>query len=272
MVPNLDPGNPPHRFITDLDGTIRNNGIALGGSGVIGEQFTLFADCGTAATCSSPPDLPPKANAPPGKLYNGYAPPPVPNLEYLPGAAPNSVLAVPACAAGGTNYELAVAGCDQATIYQCGVQSSSLANPNQIDLSENPGGASGDTAMGAACLISNSATVPTSGQDDIDLASYPFTITAGSSNRTSLSGSAITASNSIMTLPIFQQRFQSINATGTTNVTILGFLQVFVNQVNADGSVLVTVLNVSGCGDNAGNNPVIGSSPVPVRLINPPSH
>ena len=56
----------------------------------------------------------------------------------------------------------------------------------------------------------------------------------------------------------------------TTTVTIVGFLQVFINEVNTDGSLNVTVLNVAGCGNNATNAPIPGTSPVPVRLVTPP--
>jgi hypothetical protein len=42
--------------------------------------------------------------------------------------------------------------------------------------------------------------------------------------------------------------------------------------VDGYGNRLVTVLNVSGCGNgtNATGRPIHGSSPVPIRLITPP--
>lgn len=47
-----------------------------------------------------------------------------------------------------------------------------------------------------------------------------------------------------------------------TNVTFIGFLQVFINAVDVNGNRLVTVLNVTGCGNgtNATGSPVQGSS------------
>jgi hypothetical protein len=67
----------------------------------------------------------------------------------------------------------------------------------------------------------------------------------------------------------------AINGIGTSQVTIVGFLQVFINGVDEYGDVNVTVLNVAGCSNGAGSavssNPVTGSSPVPVRLITPPA-
>ena len=54
-------------------------------------------------------------------------------------------------------------------------------------------------------------------------------------------------------------------STNTAPVTIVGFLQVFVNSVDPiNGSINVTVLNVAGCGSSATTNPpVFGSSPLP---------
>jgi hypothetical protein len=55
-------------------------------------------------------------------------------------------------------------------------------------------------------------------------------------------------------------------------VTIVGFLQVFINSVDQYGNVDVTVLNVAGCGNGTEltSTAVTGSSPVPIRLITPP--
>jgi len=50
----------------------------------------------------------------------------------------------------------------------------------------------------------------------------------------------------------------------------VGFLQVFINVVDVNGNVYVTVMNVSGCGNGVGGaQPLFGTSPVPVRLITP---
>jgi hypothetical protein len=57
---------------------------------------------------------------------------------------------------------------------------------------------------------------------------------------------------------------------GQQQVTIIGFLQVFINSVDTLGNINVTVMNVSGCSNAATAQPVNGSSPVPVRLITPP--
>jgi hypothetical protein len=111
---------------------------------------------------------------------------------------------------------------------------------------------------------------------------YPFQIQVGTSNpllnavpNPVPGNSVITTSNSIVSLPIYDSPpgVNTINTTGTTPVTIVGFLQVFINVVDANGNVYVTVLNVSGCGNGLGtgvsSQPLYGTSPVPVRLISP---
>jgi hypothetical protein len=72
-----------------------------------------------------------------------------------------------------------------------------------------------------------------------------------------------------VSLPIYDNS-QSISPTGTTPVTVIGFLQVFINDVDQNGNVDVTVMNVSGCGNDATGTAVHGTSSVPVRLITPP--
>jgi hypothetical protein len=106
----------------------------------------------------------------------------------------------------------------------------------------------------------------------LNASAYPYQITAGPLNAISgVRGNPITSSNSIVSLPIYDSSGGALTFTGNqANVTIVGFLQVFINQVNADGSLNVTVLNVAGCGNSATNAPIPGTSPVPVRLVTPP--
>jgi hypothetical protein len=160
-----------------------------------------------------------------------------------------------------------VAGCDQSTPYQCGVQSSIATNQSLIDLTENPI-ASGDTSTAAQCLIHQSGG---SGQDTLLTGTFPYQIQAGASNPLKVGTDLITSSNSIVTLPIYDDT-QALSGATNSPVTIVGFLQVFIQQVNLDGSLLVVVLNVAGCGNAvpSGATPIYGSSPVPVRLITSP--
>jgi hypothetical protein len=87
---------------------------------------------------------------------------------------------------------------------------------------------------------------------------------------TGLRGSVVTSSNSIVSLPIYDSSNPLIVRGNTAPVTIVGFLQVFINQVRNDGSLSVTILNVAGCGGDTSNTAITGSSPVPIRLITPP--
>lgn len=275
IVPNRDPengtisctGNTCPHFVSNTDGSIQSKGI--GGAGIIGRTFNLFANC-DGTTCGP---LAPMTNVVTSPL--GFPPPPpTPNLEYLPGEiAPSfSASAVPSCAAD--LYQDAVAGCDETTVYQCGVKSVSASPPNRVDLSENPSGTSGDTVVAAQCLIDPKGK----GSDTLDTSTYPYHFKAGDGNPLVLAGAlsgdnTITNSNSVVTLPIYNGGF--INPNGKTDVTIVGFLQVFINRINnvdAPGYLNVTVLNVTGCGDgdNAVGTAVSGTSPVPVRLITYP--
>jgi hypothetical protein len=87
------------------------------------------------------------------------------------------------------------------------------------------------------------------------------------------SGTPITNSTSIVSLPIYDQLASPSLLPGVTNtVTFVGFLQVFINAVDQKGNINVTVLNVAGCGNGATppGTAVTGNSPVPTRLITPP--
>lgn len=265
MVPNLDPGNGGGRFVSITDGAIRTAGIIVNGAGPgsVGETFTLIADCGATIPCAMF-DNPPTFNSA------------TKTLDYLPGQVLGSSVAVPSCATagGGGNslYEPAVAGCDQTTVYQCGISSAAAATPNAVDLSENPAGARGDTANGLACSIMGSTPAPLIGQDTLDTSAYPFKILAGDNNLLKIpKNTQITASNQIVSLPIYDPPGGfDFDGTNIAPVTIVGFLQVFVNSIDPNGNVNVTVLNVAGCGNGSSGTPqpaVTGSSPVPVRLV-----
>jgi hypothetical protein len=276
IVPNLDPGNAPNPFVATANGAIFYPGIRVGGAvpGIVGEQFSLFADCAGGASCTTVPSgSPPAANVPqnPLVLFDGSQAPAGNNLEYVPGAVPPHSTAVPSCG-NASPYQEAVSGCDQATVYQCGV-----FNGNTADLGVNPGGVTGDTATAVQCVIHQGTAGSTAtGQDTLNSSVFPFQISAGSSNPLGISGQ-ITSSNSIVSLPIYDSSQPGVAfvAGGTTTVTIVGFLQVFINNVNPDGSLNVTVLNVAGCGNGGpASSPVgtavTGTTPVPVRLITHP--
>jgi len=292
VVPNLDPRNPDGcttnctKFIDPASGAIQHAGISLNGAGTngtIGENFWLESNCiHGSSTCNSlrsataSPPTPIQANLPQNGIDFRENPP---NLLYYPNQVGTTVTAIPSCSQGDL-YEEAIEGCDSPANYQCGVP-----NANTLDLSRNPD--SGPVTNGVSCLISQSDTNDTnntSGQDFLGPSpsfgnpnAYPFQFLAGPANPLVTSAglaknTPISASASIVSLPIYDQTTAVTVTPGTTTaVTFIGFLQVFINAVDQYGNVNVTVLNVTGCGnDNTSGTALAGSSPVPVRLITPP--
>lgn len=296
IVPNLDPLNPSttcspstincNPFVSLADGHIINPGMSVNGgnaTGVIGERFLLIPDCRR----NIPGNCTPKQGGIQANhaTSGSYIPGPLPNLEYLPGQTLYASAAVPSAASAGSQYEQAIAGCDQTTVYYCGVPSASpIGNgPNMVDLNENPA-STDDTTNGVMALIHEGNPNPNGGQPDGQDSfspygsppSYPFQIFPGSSNPTGLANTIpITASNSIVSVPIYDQTGNPFTSFSPTPgpVTIVGFLQVFINAADQYGNVDVTVLNVAGCGNGSGTpvgTAITANSPVPVRLITPP--
>jgi hypothetical protein len=279
VIPNLDPRHTTNvTFVNAGTGQITSPGMFTGlSNGVIGERFFLLPDC-TAGnpTC----DLVPGGN-PPSVTGTG--------VFYVPGQA-SAVAPVAPPTAGSTcsdaisSYAQDIAGCDQSTVYECGVPRG-FNNDYSVNLSENP--ANGDTQNATQCLInqSNADITSASGQDTLGgytqgtPPTYPFQIEAGFENPLATvggmtSGSVITNSSSVVTLPIYDQSTSPITAGASSNVTIVGFLQVFINgtTLGPPQELDVTVLNVTGCGDTSSTETPVaqGTSPVPVRLITPP--
>jgi Flp pilus assembly protein TadG len=263
IVANNDPGNFGNPLV-NANGTTVSPGVYQLGSGVIGETFTIGADCKSGAPdCETGdgnlfPDNPPK--------WNGTF------LEYIPAVVNGTPGAVPACS-NANPFQQAMGGCDQTTLYACG---QSLAT--QADLTINPGGATGDTSTATQCLTHSAPTY--GGADSLaggTTPDFPFQVKAGDGNPLKNAGlvdanDIITSSSSIVTLPIGYFGTTGL-PTGVNQpfVTIAGYLQVFVQSIDpANGNLVVTVLNVAGCGNAATNPPVFGTSPVPVRLIKSP--
>jgi hypothetical protein len=274
IVPNKDPGNAGTctagtclSFVDNLNGSITTTGIMVNNTppGVIGRTFDLYADCKSpGGPCTTPGNgvLPPEAN------ISGV--PTTPNLQYVPGLLPASFTAVPSCATS-SDFQEAIAGCDQTTQYQCGND----ALQSTVDLGQN--NVPNDSALAGQCLIRATGSGLDKGQDSLDRSSYLYKIEAGTANPLGVSsGSVITSSSSIVSFPIYDSANDNgtFNGTGTSSVHIIGFLQVFINSVDTgDNSVNVTVLNVAGCGNGTNptaSTPVSGTSPVPVRLITYP--
>jgi Flp pilus assembly protein TadG len=271
IIPNIDPENGNATFVATADGSITNGGVLQLGGGVIGESFNLNADCVPgAANCSPAGNMinnPPQVNS---------ANPAQPFLEYVPAPVSGTPVAIPSCS--GAGYQQSIAGCDQGTVYACGTSGGS-----QIDFTENPvnpSGVGGDTSTAVQCLINNSSGAGLGAGQDILVTTatpaFPFQIQAGSQNPLAKvhvinSTDVISSSNSIVTVPIYDSSSPTPLVAGQS-VTIVGFLQVFINYVDGTtGNLNVTVLNVAGCSNDATANPVFGTSPVPVRLITPPT-
>jgi len=267
IVPNHDPNNSGTPFVVLADGSIQNPGIQLAPGAttgaVIGETFALTADCATGNPfCKSQGnglvDNPPSYN----KQGPGLT------LDYVPALIGGNAAGAPGCA-NGSNYQEAIAGCDQSTVYACGIVGGGAA----ADLTFNPGKAgqgNGETPTATECLIHQSAQ--SAGQDVLDSTQFPFQIQAGSGNPAAAANTVITSSNSIVTLPIYDDTVGAFTVNQPA-VTIVGFLQVFINGVDpTTGNVNVTVLNVAGCSNTAtASTPAVsGTSPVPIRLITPP--
>jgi hypothetical protein len=292
IVPNQDPGNPPGgtlctggsagsctTFVNLNTGAITHGGISTGGtsaSGVIGETFWLVPDCTSAGSGCTLINPTPQANSSPATLPPGTA-----TLQYVPNQVGSPVIGIPSCSTG-NGYEEAIEGCDQPTNYSCGVQAP--GGGNIADLTISP---AVPTTTGVSCLIhqgDTGTTTASTGQDYLSPfgapSAFPFQILAGSSNPLLsaglTSGSPVSVSASLVTLPIYDNSVTLTNTQPLNNVTFVGFLEVFINAVDANGDINVTVINVAGCSNgNAANpdpvgSPVIGNSAVPVRLINNP--
>jgi hypothetical protein len=91
-------------------------------------------------------------------------------------------------------------------------------------------------------------------------------------------GQLVSSSSSIVIIPLIDPASLSQN---NRSVTVVGFMQAFINSVQASGGfqqffgdINITVLNIAGCAGGINSNPAViggsGTSPVPVRLITPP--
>ena len=123
------------------------------------------------------------------------------------------------------------------------------------------------------------------GQDYIDTTVCPPQIHAGALNPLVVQGvvaqdSIIATSDSIVTAYIFDgANLVPQLVTGTSQpVSIVGFAQIFVTQVDLNGlntEVQGTILGVAGCGSNPGacntSSSIQGPTTLPVRLITPGS-
>ena len=258
VIPNTDPATN-RAFVDKNSGAIQNTGVYP--TGVVGEPFIMTADCHRGRINCSGGNM---INNPPQNIGG--------RIYYVPALIQGTPIAVPSCATADT-FQEAIAGCDQSTAYACGTPLGA-----QVDLTENPinpSSANGDTGTAVQCLTHAAAQGLGQGQDQIDTGSFPFQIQAGSDNPLVKDGlvssnGIVTASSSIATIPIFDNSSGAPWGGTQPQVTIVGFLQVFLQNLDGNGHPNGYIMNVSGCSNNATNSPVSGTSPVPIRLITPP--
>jgi hypothetical protein len=256
LVPNNDPNQGGATFVDTTTGA-----VSASPEPFIGEQITLTSACTPGSACALPPPTP--------------GPPPVfpPSAgQYLPLVLPASHQYCPQCSGGTTDFEKSTECCDgdPFDFPQCGVS----ATPATWDQLTNPGGSNGPATEGLQCLIHAASTGPNQGQDKLIFSASSSNrgqplIQAGDVSHSRYGvpiGTFIGTSDSVITVPLFNH---DPSRPMTPTVTIVGFLQLFVNYVGPTGDVNAYILNVSGCGNNA-SGPVVsggGVSPIPVRLI-----
>jgi Flp pilus assembly protein TadG len=239
IIPNLEPGarngNGFVRTSIRRNGEIWNPGIFGIDGGVIGKSFTLTNSC-VGSDCLTMEGKTPLAGS------------------YVPVLVTPPAIAFPTCA-NADDYQKAIGGCDVNTVYACG----STSNPTTANLQVNPGTGTSDAVQ---CLIHQSV-----GQDVLDVSSFPYQIEAGLGNPIT-PNNQVTASSSIVTVPIYDSGANLPNGVSQPTVNIVGFLQVFIDQDLGNGNMNVHVLNVAGCGNDASTTlSAPGTSPVPIRLI-----
>jgi hypothetical protein len=269
LVPNksqAQPGNPV--FVIPATGLV--NTVA---ASFIGETITLTSACGVTPGVCTPPGTPG-----PG--------------QYLPMFLPDShrycpVGGAPGCTSVAGRFQGSTQCCD-GTIFnysQCGVLGSASTVPVGT-WDQNPvsvlGGTNGQAQNGLQCLIHTTSPGAPGGnpqQDTLNTLQANtglLQINPGTYSQSHYGvgpGSAISTSDSIITVPLFDPASWS---AANQNVTIVGFLQLFVNYVGPtpgiapNGDMNATILNVIGCGNNLAASSAIsggGASPIPVRLI-----
>jgi hypothetical protein len=239
-------------------------------TGVVGEMITLYPACtgtGGVGTCTVLTPNPPKANSPTTNPAINY-------LNYVPAeVSPNAGNLCPACV-GATAFEQSIECCDF-NPYSCGATAVKILTDTTI----RHGQLRNETNNGVQCLIGPAPdTLDPANLPGFSAGTEPLRIT---SNSGSHSGNLVTTSNSIVNLPIIDTTNPLPTAPGASQVTVIGFLQVFIdnsatvtppapNPAGFHAEVTAHILNVVGCGNNPSGSPSVlggGYSPIPVRLI-----
>jgi hypothetical protein len=259
LVVNGDPNQSGIPFVDKTTGAIT---VAL--RSFIAETLTLSSACGVGGAC---PTSIPRPGA------GQYLPMPAPVHAYCPNSSAQG------CSGGVGPFGMSTQCCDGTTFdyQQCGVSGTVAA----WDTTTNPGalstGGNGDAQKGLQCLIHTNGTGPPSGnppQDTISTAQANglMQIQPGvfSQSRYGISRETlISTSDSIITVPLFDASAWPL--PNPPQVTIVGFLQLFVRDVpSSGGDMNAVILNVIGCGNTLAVGSAVsggGVSPIPVHLI-----
>ncbi len=215
----------------------------LGLTNIVGGSFTLQpAGCMTSGGCGVP--------------TTGIS-----KDEYYPAllAAPVSG-SLPTCGNSlACTYEQTIAGCSNTTV-QCNTNLNITYDTTNACTSYI-----NSTQSATSCMIHDALGADILNPVPSPPLSNPVQMEAGAGNKLVRAGvlaqdAPITTSESIATILV-------VDNGNVTNA--IGFLQVFVDSVDAGGNIAVHVLNAAGCGTAMTNLPVLGDgvSPVPVRLI-----
>lgn len=254
LVANADPVSAVP-FVDVTTGLVEPNAV--------GNRFSLVADCPFLGAGVCPKKDNPLIARPPQET------------EYLAAqvTANTGNNICPSSCTGPTAFEQSVECADVTTQYSCGTNTA-----NWDSTIVNGAGNTGPSAVGAECLIHAGGAGMDLGQDSLDPRSFPTEPPQILANSGPNSGTHVSTSSSIVTIPIFDST-KAVTLGG--QITIVGFLQAFINQVQpastlqvTAGDIDITVLNVSACAPSNNGNPAVvggsGTSPVPVRLISPP--
>jgi len=259
ILPNIDPTSATSGTIFNpATGAITATPNLLGWTYTSPTGIPMSLACGppsarASGDCSIPPALPAPAA-----------------WSYFPGddvTFPHPTNSLRTCApALTTNYQESIASCIKTPI-AC----NSTVN---IDTTSY-GTRNAETADAVNCL-----THAQTGNGDTIISAAPpatpFQFVAGTDNPIAgLAGNNLMVSDSLVTVPVFDVYAGPPYASPTNPVTIVGFVQLFLNPDGlatlATGSVNTTVINMAGCGTGASGTPILGNgaSPVAVRLTSP---
>ena len=258
LVPNNDsaPGATSPIYVDPGSGAPEPSALSL-----IGRPLSLVSGCkpsGRGCILRNGETAPRKWQYLPMQVFGPH--------QYCP------ALSSPGCFAGVSDFQQTIQCCDGSAFdfAQCG-QSATLA---AWDPSINPGRSGGQVENGLQCLIHT--TTGSRQQDTLDPSEFisgtgPVLISPGPYSQ-SLYGlqstDLIATSDSIITVPLFDNNNPKLPA----NVTIVGFLELFVTDVGSgaqSGNLSAVVLNISGCGQATGSGTISGGgiSAIAVRLV-----